>query len=91
MKQQVSRLSPHQNGKVAAVLMTISSTIFVVPLLLLGRAFGSEDEPPVLMIVLMPLLYFILGYIMVAATCWFYNSMVRFVGGIEFESKAKGG
>lgn len=31
MKKQIKRLSPHQNGKVAAVLMAIFSLIFVLP------------------------------------------------------------
>ena len=32
MSQQVARLSPHQNGKVFAVLMAVTSLIFILPL-----------------------------------------------------------
>ena len=36
MKQQVSRLSPHQNGKVFGVLFAVLSLIVVVPVFLLA-------------------------------------------------------
>jgi hypothetical protein len=28
-----------------------------------------------------------MGYVMVAAGCWFYNLMVKLVGGIEYETR----
>jgi len=31
MKKQIRRMSPHQNGKVAGILMAVSSLIFFVP------------------------------------------------------------
>ena len=37
MKQQVARFSPHQNGKVFAVLVAVTSLIFLVPFLLFVR------------------------------------------------------
>ena len=87
MKQQVSRLSPHQNGKVFAVLMAISSLVLFVPFALIASAFDPEHGPSPTMFLLMPVFYLVFGYIMVALSCWFYNFMFRFVGGIEFESK----
>ena len=42
MNQQISRLSPHQNAKVAAVLSAVASLIFVVPIYLLGSFAGAE-------------------------------------------------
>jgi hypothetical protein len=30
-------------------------------------------------------IYLIFGYLMVAVSCWFYNVMFKYVGGIEFE------
>jgi hypothetical protein len=89
MKQQVSRLSPHQNGKVLAVLMAVSSLVFVVPFMFLTLAFApQQSRPPVTMFLLMPLFYLAIGYVMVAVGCWFYNLMFPFVGGIEFESSS---
>ena len=45
MSQQVARLSPHQNGKVFAVLMAVTSLIFILPLFVfigLVGGFGSR-------------------------------------------------
>jgi len=89
MKQQVSRLSPHQNGKVFAVLMAISSLVLFVPFALIASAFDPAHGASAMMFLLMPLFYLVFGYIMVALSCWFYNLMFRFVGGIEFESKGE--
>ena len=91
MKQQVTALSPHQNGKVLAVLMAVGSLVFLIPFFLLFAAFGPpEARPPVFMLLIMPVMYLIFGYIMVAIGCLIYNFLAKYVGGIEFESTAGG-
>nr|WP_288120611.1 hypothetical protein [Thiomonas sp.] len=95
MKKQIARLSPHQNGKVFAILMALSSLLFVVPMAIAFSfipagvdANGNPfPQPPVAMFLLFPILYLIMGYIMVAVGCVFYNFMFKFIGGIEYESK----
>lgn len=88
MKQQVQRFSPHQNGKVFAVLMTLSSCIFLVPMALITAALAPAGSGPSGFIFLvMPLIYLIFGYLSVALGCVIYNVMFKYIGGIEFESK----
>jgi hypothetical protein len=92
MKQQIARLSPHQNGKVFAVLMAVTSLIFLLPFVLLFSSFAPAREgPPMLMILLLPLFYLVFGYISVAIGCAIYNLIYKLVGGIEFESKTEAG
>ena len=87
MKQQVARFSPHQNGKVFAVLMAVSSLVFVLPMMLFASIAGPKGTaPPTFFFILFPLFYLVVGYIMVAIGCWFYNYMFKFIGGIEFEA-----
>ena len=88
MKQQVARFSPHQNGKVFAVLMAVSSLLFVVPFVFIA-AFASPQEagPPLFFVILFPVIYLVLGYVMVAVGCAVYNFMFKFIGGIEFEAR----
>jgi hypothetical protein len=87
MKHQIERFAPHQNAKVFAVLMAVSSLVFLVPFFLIALlAAPPEAKPPVWMFVLMPVLYLVIGYLMVAVSCWFYNVMFKYVGGIEFTS-----
>ena len=91
MKQQVARFSPHQNGKVFAVLMAVTLLIFFVPFFLIFAASApAQARPPMLMLLVMPLMYLVFGYVMVAIGCAIYNFMFRYIGGIEFESNADG-
>jgi hypothetical protein len=88
LKQQVASLSPHQNGKVFGVLFAVSSLVFVIPFLLIGL-FSSQDGafPSMLMAVLFPVIYLVLGYVMVFVCCAIYNRLFKHIGGIEFESQ----
>ena len=91
MKQQVQRLSPHQNAKVFAVLMAVSSLIFLIPFSLVMLASAPEQaRPPVFFLVAAPLMYLVMGYLMTVVGCALYNFMFKYIGGIEFESTASG-
>lgn len=88
MKQQITRFSPHQNGKVFGVMMAVSSLVFLLPFVLIFSSFGmAGGRPPLLMFLLLPIGYLVFGYISVAIGCWVYNLLSQFTGGIEFESR----
>ncbi|MDQ6630018.1 MAG: hypothetical protein M3Z29_16460 [Pseudomonadota bacterium] len=87
MKQQIARLSPHQNAKVAAVMMAVSSLILAVPFLLIASAFSPVGRgAPLWGIIVIPLVYLVFGYIFMVIGCAIYNVLVPFTGGIEFET-----
>lgn len=87
MKQQIARFSPHQNGKVIAVLALVSSIVFMVPFMLLALASApAEARPPLLLFLGMPILYLVIGYVSVAIACAVYNALYKHIGGIEFEA-----
>ncbi len=78
MKQQVANLSPHQNGKVFGVLFAVSSLVFVIPFLLIGLFSNQEGAfTSLLMVVLFPVIYLVLGYAMVFVCCAVYNRMFK--------------
>ena len=90
LKQQVRRLSPHQNAKVFAVLFAVSSLIFVVPFGLItmatlpkGAGFGS------FIFLAFPVIYLVFGYISTAIGCAIYNMLFKYIGGFEYESEAE--
>ena len=93
MKQQIARLSPHQNGKVIAVLMAVISLIFVLPVFLVFSlapmvdAHGNKFAPPGFVFLLFPLMYLVVGYVSVTIGCVVYNAVFKHVGGIEFVSQ----
>lgn len=90
MKQQIARFSPHQNAKVAAILMAASSLLFVVPIaLVFSFTMPSQARPPMItMFLIMPVMYLVIGYIAIGLSCLIYNLLARYIGGIEFESEA---
>lgn len=92
MKRQIKRMSPHQNGKVFGVLMALSSLVFVIPMVLAFSLMptpvdqqGQPAGPPVFIFILFPVLYLVMGYIMVAVGCALYNFTFKYIGGIEYE------
>jgi hypothetical protein len=86
MKQQVARFSPHQNGKVMAVMMAIVSLIFLVPFLLIGSLVGlGQGRGSLWMLIALPIFYLVFTYITFAIGCAIYNALVPFIGGFEYE------
>ncbi len=86
MKQQIARFSPHQNAKVMAVMMAVTSLIFLIPFVLLATVFGAGRAAPLWMIIVAPLFYLVIGYISMVIGCAIYNVLVPFTGGIEYET-----
>ena len=92
MKKQISKLSPHQNGKVFGVLMALASLVFVVPILFLSffsmpavDQHGNPTAFPKFMIIMFPIFYLFFGYIATAIGCLIYNTLFKVIGGFEFE------
>lgn len=89
MKQQIERFSPHQNAKVFAVLMAVSSLVFFIPFFIFAAFVApAEQAPPFWLMVLLPVFYLVVGYVMVAIGCACYNFMFRYIGGIEYTTKS---
>ncbi|MBB3103536.1 hypothetical protein [Azomonas macrocytogenes] len=67
--------------------MAIVAVIFAVPFFLWLSYLDPEHSPPRILIMLLPLIYLIFGYVSVIVSCFCYNFMARFIGGIEYETK----
>ncbi|OOG43949.1 hypothetical protein [Polaromonas sp. A23] len=88
MKKQIERFSPHQNAKVFAVLMAVSSLVFVIPFMLIAAPFAHQGAGmSALAILAFPVIYLVMGYLSVAIGCWVYNLLFPYIGGIEFQSR----
>lgn len=94
MNVRISRLSPHQNAKVFGILLALSSLLFLMPMALMISfmpsgmdAHGNPINPfSTVFFLILPFAYFVMGYIMVAVGCTFYNFMYKYIGGFEYES-----
>jgi hypothetical protein len=95
MKIQISRFSPHQNGKVFGVVAAIASLIFVVPMFLVFTFAppmdpqGNPVQGPRMLLLFAPLIYLVMGYVMTVVMCALYNVLARFTGGVEFETQER--
>lgn len=94
MKRQIRRLAPHQNGKVAGILMAITSlpmfALTIIPMLLTMPKVDQAGNPidfgfPFVIFLFMPVLYLVFTYLFVGFGCWVYNVFYKWIGGIEFE------
>jgi hypothetical protein len=81
MRKQISNISIHQTSKVLTVLYVAIGLIFIpmgVVMILAGQQVVG------IVYVLMPFIYGIIGYPLIAAICWLYNMIAKSLGGIEF-------
>ena len=92
MKKIVTRLSPHQNGKVFAVLMAATSLLFCVPFsLIMFFVVPDVDEQGNLInfrpfvFLVFPIVYLVFGYFSIVMGSAVYNFLYRHIGGFEFE------
>ncbi|WP_288380936.1 hypothetical protein [uncultured Massilia sp.] len=86
MKKQVVHVSVLQSAKVMAVLYLVLS-IPMVAIMAIPAMMGTERAAAGMtlgMLVLMPILYTVLGFIFTAIGAWVYNLVAARVGGFEF-------
>ena len=73
--------------------MAATSLVFLIPMLLVMFAAMPEMDQemvffaagPAVIFVVFPVLYLVFGYVFIAIGCMVYNTIARFVGGIEFD------
>lgn len=85
MKKQVVSVAILQNAKVMAALyfvISIPITLLMVIPTLMGQGQGAG--PSLLMLVLMPLLYTLMGFVFTLIGAWVYNVLAARIGGFEF-------
>ena len=96
MKIQINRFSTHQTAKVFALLMAVSSLLFILPFMLISFLVPAPPTPKgaslpttvfSTMFLIMPIFQGIMGYLMVRFGLWIYNLLSPKVGGFEFEYK----
>ncbi|MDQ2818873.1 MAG: hypothetical protein M3Y65_00450 [Pseudomonadota bacterium] len=81
MKKQIIRVSPFQNAKVMAVLYLVLSIPFALMMMLMPTGAGMMSW---WLLILMPVLYLVIGFIFTLIGSWVYNLVAGQVGGFEF-------
>ena len=89
MRQQVTRVGPHQAGKILGIMYFLMGLLFA-PVFLFGALLGKDAGlSGVLFAIAIPFLYGAIGYVFVALSAIVYNVLARFVGGIEIDVTAR--
>ena len=84
LKKRIVHISALQAAKVSALLYLVIS-IPIVALMALGSMTSSTpNKIPIFILVLMPILYMVVGFIFSAISAWIYNLIAKWVGGIEY-------
>ncbi|MDB5933474.1 MAG: hypothetical protein JWQ01_818 [Massilia sp.] len=82
MKKQIVRVSVLQSAKVAAMLYLIISLPVAVLILLWTMMMGGGLS--IGMLIVMPVMYTVCGFVFAALGSWSYNFAASMVGGFEF-------
>lgn len=84
MKKQIVHISIHQTSKVIAAMHAVMVTVIFVLPTFLGHLFNGQVIMAFAILIFIPLLLWLLMYIGYVIACWFYNLVVPWTGGIEF-------
>ncbi|MDL2354867.1 MAG: hypothetical protein QFF03_06395 [Pseudomonadota bacterium] len=85
MKKQIVRVSALQSAKVAAALyLVISVPMCLIMLIPMWLSKGPAPGVPMVMVLLMPVLYTVLGFVFTLVGAWIYNLVAARIGGFEF-------
>jgi hypothetical protein len=87
MKKQITRISPVQTSKVVAILyFVISLPIVLIMMVAMSFAPGPKGGAG-LMLLAMPFMYLVFGFIFTIIAAAIYNLVAGWVGGIEFNTE----
>jgi len=89
MKKQIVNVSILQNAKVMAALYFVLSIPFALIMMLPVMTQGGTGMS-IFMLVLLPLLYTLLGFVFTLIGAWVYNLIAARVGGFEFTTTEVG-
>ena len=83
MRKRIKRVAPFQIGKVFAVLYAIFS-IPIALIMAVAGSMGGAQSMPMAMIIAIPVIYVVFGFIFTAIAAWLYNVVAGWTGGIEY-------
>lgn len=82
---EIKRVGVLQAAKLMAIMYLIVSAVIVVPLGFIGLFTSATKSPAALLVVLLPVVYAVFGFVFTAIGCWVYNVVAAMVGGFRIE------
>lgn len=86
MKRTLKRIAPLRAAVICAAVYT-GVGILIAPFFVFGSLLGEEGATLVAVIftIAVPVFYAVLGFVGTLFTCWLYNVVVKYTGGMEVE------
>ena len=91
MLKTITKFSAHKTALTISIVMAAVSLIFLIPMSLffmvipsVGGGDAVSEFMPFTMLLVMPAMYLVFGYIMTLAWTYIYNWVSTFTGGIQF-------
>ena len=88
----IKRIAPLQAAKIAGVLYTILCIPFVILFWLIALIGGPSASRPGLgplvggiMIIVLPIIYGVVGFLITLLSAWLYNVVAGMVGGLRLD------
>lgn len=90
MAQRIARFGTFQTAKVMAVLYALMGAVFI-PFFLLFSMFSSDAAAlGIGFAIVMPVIYGVMGFVVVGIGCMIYNFVAKYTGGVEVELEVDG-
>jgi hypothetical protein len=95
MLKSITYVSPHKTALTVSVVFALSSLLMIIPMAISFSLMPATDQngnpvnntPFIVMIMAMPVFYFIFGYMFTGFAAWVYNKVSKFTGGIKYQSE----
>jgi hypothetical protein len=93
--KRVKSFGIYQTSKVSAIIFFFIALIFILPFGLFIKLTLGSNSPGIpfgggIIFFLLPILYGVMGFIMTAISCFIYNLIAKWTGGIEIELEIVG-
>lgn len=91
MTRNITHVGVNKTAITLSIVFALSSFVFLIPMVLMmsltPTAAGSEFGPSFawVLLLVMPVVYLIFGYIFTAIAALIYNQVARFTGGIPVD------
>lgn len=83
MRYRIKRFGVQSTAVVVSVIYFVLALVFAPLFYLLGRNAPGGGAFPAIIMVIAPIGYGIVGYLFTAISCWLYNIVASWTGGIE--------
>ena len=81
MRYRIRRFGAHSTASTVAILYFILALIFV-PIVYFASQANPNGKLPTIILILGPVAYALVGYIVTAIACWLYNVIASWTGGV---------